>query len=67
MKVHTYTVILKSQPEGGFTVRVPSLPGCITEGDSKREALNNAQDAIELFVEDLIADNELIPSEYQAC
>jgi predicted RNase H-like HicB family nuclease len=44
-------VILEPQEEGGFTVRVPSLPGCISEGDSRRDALKNIKEAIELYLE----------------
>ena len=44
------TVVLQAA-EGGFTVFVPSLPGCISEGDIKEEALNNIREAIELFLE----------------
>ena len=51
-------VILEPQEEGGFTAFVPSLPGCISEGDTKEEALKNIKEAIELYLE---ADtNELI-------
>ena len=52
------TVILEPQEEGGFTVYVPSLPGCISEGDSKEEALENIKEAIELYLEP--DTNELI-------
>ena len=45
------TVILERQEEGGYTVYVPSLPGCISEGDSKQEALGNIKEAIELYLE----------------
>ncbi len=41
-----YIVVLTSQPYGGFTVTVPSLPGCISEGETKKEALENIKDAI---------------------
>jgi predicted RNase H-like HicB family nuclease len=44
-------VILEPQEEGGYTVRVPSLPGCISEGDDKEEALQNIKEAIELYLE----------------
>ncbi len=40
-------VVLEPSEEGGFTVHVPSLPGCISEGDSKEEALKNIKEAIE--------------------
>ena len=44
-------VILEPSEEGGFTVSVPSLPGCISEGDSREEALRNIREAIELYLE----------------
>jgi predicted RNase H-like HicB family nuclease len=44
-------VILEPQEESGFTVFVPSLPGCISDGDNKREALDNIKEAIELYLE----------------
>lgn len=45
------TVILEPSDEGGFTVFVPALPGCISEGDTREEALENIQEAIRLYVE----------------
>lgn len=44
-------VVLEPSDEGGFTVHVPSLPGCISEGDTIEEALENIQGAIELYLE----------------
>jgi predicted RNase H-like HicB family nuclease len=44
-------VILEPSDEGGFTVYAPSLPGCISEGDTEQEALANIQEAIELYLE----------------
>ena len=49
-------VILEPSEEGGYTVFVPSLPGCISEGDTKEQALKNIQDAIELYLEPLEED-----------
>ncbi len=51
-------VILEPSDEGGFTVYVPSLPGCISEGDTKEEALDNIQEAIELYLE-AVDDDQL--------
>ncbi|MBS3105154.1 type II toxin-antitoxin system HicB family antitoxin [Candidatus Woesearchaeota archaeon] len=52
------TIVLEPQEEGGFTAYVPSLPGCISQGDTKEEAIKNIKEAIELYLE---ADtNELI-------
>ncbi len=44
-------VILEPSDEGGYTVFVPSLPGCISEGDTREDALQNIHEAIELYLE----------------
>jgi predicted RNase H-like HicB family nuclease len=44
-------VVLEPQEEGGYTVYVPSLPGCTSEGDTKDDALRNVKEAIELYLE----------------
>lgn len=44
-------VILEPSDEGSYTVYVPSLPGCISEGDNIEDALNNIKEAIELYLE----------------
>ena len=44
-------VLLEPSDEGGFTAIVPSLPGCISEGDTKEEALKNIREAINLYLE----------------
>jgi predicted RNase H-like HicB family nuclease len=46
-----FKVILEPSEEGGYTVYVPSLPGCISEGDTVEQALKNIQEAIELYLE----------------
>lgn len=46
-----FKVVLDPSDEGGFTVYVPSLPGCISEGDTVEEALRNIQEAAELYLE----------------
>jgi len=62
--VKTYTIVLEPDPDvGGFTVLVPALPGCVTEGATLEEALANARDAISLTLEDLIARGEPIPDD----
>lgn len=58
-----FTIILEPDPEGGFTVLVPALPGCITEGDTRQEAIDNAREAITLYLDSLAADGEPIPSD----
>lgn len=54
-------VVLEPSDEGGFTVYVPSLPGCISEGETKDEALKNVKEAIELYIEPV--DDDLAISE----
>lgn len=58
-----YTVILEPQEGGGFTVTVPALPGCISEGENREEALNNIKEAIELYIEVLKEDGKPIPQD----
>jgi predicted RNase H-like HicB family nuclease len=45
-------VVLELSEEGGYTVYVPSLPGCISEGDTREEALANIREAIDLYLEE---------------
>jgi antitoxin HicB len=61
-----YSIVLEPDPEGhGFTVRVPALPGCITEGASRDEAIANAKEAIEGFIEGLVKAGDPVPRETQ--
>jgi antitoxin HicB len=57
----TYAVVLEPQPEGGFTVTVPALPEVVTEGDTEKEALEMAREAIELALEVRVEQGEEIP------
>jgi len=61
--VRRYTVILTPEPEGGYSVRVPALPGCYSQGETVAEALQNVQEAIELYLEVLKQRGEPIPEE----
>jgi len=63
MQTHTYKLLLNKEPEGGFTVNVPALPGCITYGKSLDEAISHAREAIELYIETLVEDGEPIPDD----
>jgi predicted RNase H-like HicB family nuclease len=47
----TFKVVLEPSEEGGYTVYVPALPGCISEGETIEEALRNIREAIELYLE----------------
>ena len=61
--VMRYTVILQREEDGGYVATVPSLPGCVSQGDSRNEALRNIEEAMELYLEDLKAAGEAIPVE----
>lgn len=52
-QVLSYRILLRAEPEGGYTVTVPTLPGCITFGDTITEAIAMAREAIELYLESL--------------
>jgi predicted RNase H-like HicB family nuclease len=59
--MYTYKILLHREPEGGFTVTVPVLPGCITYGEDIDEAISMAKEAIELYIEALQERGEAIP------
>ena len=54
-------IILEPSEEAGYTVFVPALPGCISEGDTKKEALKNIREAIELYLEPVDDDMSFSP------
>jgi len=60
---HTYKILLHKEPEGGFTVSVPSLPGCVTYGEDIDEAMAMAKEAVELYIEELQSRGENIPAD----
>lgn len=63
MKTLTYRIQLQPEPEGGFTVTVPALPGCVTYGETWDLAVEHAQEAIEGFLETLVQLGKTIPEE----
>jgi len=63
IKVLKYTAIFEPAEEGGFTVTIPSLPGCVTEGDTFEEAVKMAKDAIKCYLASLTKHKESIPEE----
>ncbi len=63
MKVMNYRILLREEDEGGYTVIVPSLPGCVTFGETIEEAVQMAREAIELYLESLKIHEEPIPTE----
>ena len=56
-------VLIPDLEDGGYTVEVPSLPGCVSEGDTVEEALKNIKDAIQGYLASLEADGLPIPPE----
>lgn len=62
-KIFNYTAVFKKEPEGGFTVTVPSLPGCVTYGKDLEEANKMIIEAMELYLESLKMHDEDIPFE----
>lgn len=59
----TYTVVLVPESEGGYTVEVPALPGCVTSGNTLTEALLMAEDAIGGYLSVLQEDGDPLPRE----
>jgi predicted RNase H-like HicB family nuclease len=54
-------VVLEPSEEGGYTAYAPSLPGCISEGDTREQALSNIREAIDLYLEPVEDDLPLSP------
>jgi predicted RNase H-like HicB family nuclease len=61
MKKYTYQIHLEPEPEGGFTVTVPSLPGCVTWGEDYDHAIAMAREAVEGYLELLVEEGKAIP------
>ena len=60
-----YTVILQRESDGGYVALVPSLPGCVSQGDTREEALKNIEEAAELYIEDVQATGDPLPLGHQ--
>jgi predicted RNase H-like HicB family nuclease len=58
-----YTVVLEQEEDGGYVVSVPALPGCVSQGDTRAEALKNIREAIELYIADCRDAGDAIPIE----
>ncbi len=66
MKERRYTIILHPEPEeGGYSVEVPALRGCVTQGETIAGAIAMAKEAIALYIESLEAHGEPIPEEHE--
>ena len=60
-KDHEFEVVLQPEAEGGFSVSVPRLPGCVSQGETKQEALAMIKEAIEGYLESLDAHGDPLP------
>lgn len=58
-----YTVILERESDGGYVATVPVLPGCVSQGDTREEALRNILEAADLYIEDCIESGDPVPNE----
>lgn len=56
-----YRVLIEQDEDGVFVAQVPSLPGCVSQGETRAEALANVREAIEAYLESLSAHDEPIP------
>ena len=57
-----YTITLHQDSNGGFVASAPALPGCVSQGDTRDEALANIREAVELYLEDLKDAGEPFPA-----
>lgn len=58
-----YRVVLVPEAQGGYSVLVPALPGCYTQGETREEALEMAREAISLHIESLLAGGQPVPQD----
>ena len=58
-----YTVIIEQGRESGYVVYCPALKGCVSQGETREEALRNIREAIEAYIEALLEDGLLVPTE----
>jgi len=63
----TFAVVFLRDEDGGYSVSVPALPGCFTQGDDLPEALRNSVEAIECHLESLHAHGDPIPEDVESC
>jgi predicted RNase H-like HicB family nuclease len=58
-----YTAVLEKELDGGYVVSVPALPGCVSQGDTRADALANIREAIDLYLQDCRDAGDPIPTE----
>ena len=57
-----YAIILERETDGGYGAHVPALPGCVSQGDTRGDAMANIREAIALYVEDCRAAGDPVPA-----
>jgi len=62
MKIYEFPVVIEKEQKGAYFVYAPSLQGCYTQGKTLAEALSNIKEAIELHIEDRLAEGERVPN-----
>lgn len=63
MKINHYTAIFQKEPEGGYTVIIPALKGCVTYGETIESASAAAREAIESYLGSLAKDRDEVPAD----
>jgi antitoxin HicB len=58
-------IIMTPEEEGGYSVSVPSLPGCFSQGETIEEAIMNIREAIELYIESMVEHGEAVPDDVE--
>ncbi len=58
-----YTVVLEQEQDGGYVASAPALPGCVSQGETRSEALDNIREAIEVYLADCRDAGEPVPNE----
>jgi predicted RNase H-like HicB family nuclease len=61
--IRSFSVVYEADPEGGYIAFIPSLPGCHTQGETLEEAERNIKEAAELYLEDVLAEQGVLPRE----
>jgi predicted RNase H-like HicB family nuclease len=58
-----FTVVLEQEQDGGYVASAPALPGCVSQGETRAEALTNIREAIEVYIEDCRDAGDPVPVE----
>jgi predicted RNase H-like HicB family nuclease len=59
-----YTVVIEKGRESGYVALCPALPGCVSQGRTKRDTLKNIRQAVEVYIEALLEDGLPVPVEH---